>query len=387
MLRNRPLMTLAASHFTIDTYPGLLPVLFPLLIDRFGLNYQTVGLASLAFVGCSSLSQPLFGWLADRTGTRWIGLTVIWTAILFGIAGFAPTYELLLLCVALSGLGSGAFHPFGALNAAATITSAQRNTAMSVYVTGGTLGVACGPLLGVIFFWAFGLQGTILAMIPGLIFGVWLFRVLGAQDRQRQSQPPPIFNRHLLVLPLIAVIGVMMSRTWTIYSIEAFVPSWYESLGYSAAFYAPLATVLLLASAIGTIGCGSLADRFGRRTVIIVALFLTIPAILLFAWFPGPLGFVSAILLGASAASTGPLTLMMAQQLMVGRAGLASGLVLGIGFVTGAIGAPVTGWFADQFGMQLAMSGQILVVLATIPLALLLPNEAVLQRASQQELT
>jgi FSR family fosmidomycin resistance protein-like MFS transporter len=78
---------------------------------------------------------------------------------------------------------------------------------------------------------------------------------------------------------------------------------------------------------------------------------------------------------GLLAASTGPLMLVMAQQLMTRRAGLASGLVMGIGFVTGALGIPLTGLFADRFGLQAAIEAQALVVLLTIPLALALPGE------------
>jgi FSR family fosmidomycin resistance protein-like MFS transporter len=142
---------------------------------------------------------------------------------------------------------------------------------------------------------------------------------------------------------------------------------------------------VVLSSAAGTLGCGTLADRFGRRAVIIGALIVTIPAVLLFARFPGPLGFLSGALVGLSAASTGPLTLVMAQQLMSRRAGMASGLILGLGFVTGAIGVPVTGMLADMYGMQRAIEAQVLLVVATIGLALLLPSEQRLARLAPAE--
>jgi len=377
VLHNRPLMTLMLGHFTVDTYPGLLPVLYPLLIARFGLNLQTVGLVALAFVGTSSLSQPFFGWLADHTGTRLIGLTLVWTAAAFAGVGLAPTFAIAALLAAAAGLGSGAYHPFGALNASAVIPAPQRNVAMSIYVTGGTFGIAIGPLLGALLFSYFGMPGTVLTVFPGLLIGLWFIRHMRA--RPLRAGGPSVHTGPLPpvpLMPLAAVVGVMMSRSWTLYSLESFVPTWYESMGYSAAFYGPLATTIILASAIGTIGCGSLADRYGRRAVIIGALVMTIPAIVLFARYPGPVGFLTGALVGISAASTGPLTLVMAQQLMVGRAGLASGLVLGIGFVSGAIGVPITGMIADAYGMTVALEAQVLLVLATIGLALLLPSEA-----------
>ncbi len=384
LLRNRPLMTLMLGHFTVDTYAGLLPVLYPLLIERFQLSLSTVGIVTLAYIGASSLSQPFFGWLADRTSTRLIGLTLMWTAAMFALLGLASSFEMVVVCAAAAGIGSGAYHPFGALNASAVIPANQRNIAMSVYVTGGTLGVALGPLIGAIIFSLFGMAGTVVMLLPGVAIGFLLIRLLGTgvQRQAHESHAAP-GNTRIPIAALLAIIGVMMSRSWTIYGLETFTPTWYKSLGYSAVFYGPLATTLVLASAIGTVGCGSLADRFGRRAVIIGSLILTIPAILLFAWYPGPFGFISGALVGLSAASTGPLMLVMAQQLMVGRAGMASGLILGIGFISGAIGVPVMGMLADAYGMQFAIETQVLVVVATIGLALLLPSEARMARLAR----
>jgi FSR family fosmidomycin resistance protein-like MFS transporter len=177
------------------------------------------------------------------------------------------------------------------------------------------------------------------------------------------------------ILPLIAIIAVMASRSWTVIGIEAFIPTWYKSLGYSASFYGPLATVVVISSALGTIGSGQLADRYGRRAIIIGGLVFTVPVILLFAQFTGPIAFVTGALVGALAASTGPLMLVMAQQLMAGRAGMASGLILGLGFVTGAVGVPITGAMADAWGIPNAIRFQVIVVLATILVARLLPSE------------
>jgi FSR family fosmidomycin resistance protein-like MFS transporter len=186
------------------------------------------------------------------------------------------------------------------------------------------------------------------------------------------------------IVPLLAVIGVMMSRSWTIASLQAFLPTWYKSLGYGATFYGPLATALVLSSALGTIGCGSLADRFGRRAVVLGSLLLSIPPVLLLAQFTGPVAFPIVILLGISAASTAPLMLVTAQQLMAGRAGVASGMILGLGFVTSAIGIPITGAIADAYGMPVAIRSQVILILATLALAWLLPSEARLHALEKQ---
>jgi Major Facilitator Superfamily. len=192
--------------------------------------------------------------------------------------------------------------------------------------------------------------------------------------------PRPAVQQAVPVFALAIVIGVMMSRSWTVGVFQAFTPTWYAQLGYGPAFYGPLVTTFVLASAVGTVGCGTLADRYGRRTVILGTLVLSAPAILLYTMFPGPWAFASAILIGFLAASTAPLMLLMAQQLMVSRAGLASGLVMGLGFVTGAIGVPINGAIADAVGLQKSLMTHVILVLATIVIAWFLPGEDEMER-------
>lgn len=370
------------GHLTVDSYVGILPVLYPLLIGRFHLSLATVGLVSLAYGGTAAVSQPLFGVIADRHGTRFTGAALGWTAVTFALVGFVPSFPLLLLLACASGLGSGAFHPLGALDVRALLPVRGRSSGMSVYVTAGTVGVALGPLIGIVVFGLFGMAGTGLLVVPGLLAGgylLWRMRSLAARPSAGRGRATPTPNR-IPLLALAVVIGVMMSRSWTVNVFQAFTPTWYRQLGYGPGFYGPLATTLVLASAVGTIGCGGLADRYGRRVVILGTLVLSLPAIVLFTVLPGPLAFLSAILIGFSAASTAPLLLLMAQQLMVDRAGLASGLVMGLGFVMGAVGIPINGAIGDAIGLQKSLMTHVGLVIITIVLAWYLPGEAEIER-------
>ena len=375
------------SHLTVDTYAGVIPVLYPLLIGRFKLSLATVGLVSLAYSGMAAVSQPLFGVLADRFGTRFTGFALGWTAITFSLVGFVTSFPLLLLLAFASGLGSGAFHPMGALDVRALLPAWRRSAGMSVYVTAGTVGVAVGPLIGILVFGVFGIHGTGLLIIPGFITGgylLWRMRA-AVPATTRSARGVPVASQRVPVFALAIVIGVMMSRSWTVNVLQAFTPTWYKQLGYGPEFYGPLATTLVLASAVGTGGCGTLADRYGRRTVILVTLVLSAPAVLLFTAFPGPWAFGSAILIGLLAASTAPLMLLMAQQLMADRAGLASGLVMGLGFVTGAVGIPINGAIADSIGLQKSLMTHVALVIVTIAIAWFLPGEAEMERHSAHQ--
>jgi FSR family fosmidomycin resistance protein-like MFS transporter len=379
-LRNRNLLTLMLGHLTVDSYVGVIPVLYPILIGRFQLSLATVGLVSLAYSGMAAISQPLFGVIADRFGTRLTGVALAWTALTFALIGFVPSFPLLLVVACASGLGSGAFHPFGALDVRALLPAWRRSFGMSVYVTAGTVGVAIGPLVGIVLFGTLGIHGTGLLVIPGVVAGSYLLWRMRSAVPLAAHPPRTAVQQAVPVFALAMVIGVMMSRSWTVGVFQAFTPTWYAQLGYGPAFYGPLITTFVLASAVGTVGCGTLADRYGRRTVILGTLVLSAPAIFLYTMFPGPWAFASAILIGFLAASTAPLMLLMAQQLMASRAGLASGLVMGLGFVTGAIGVPINGAIADRIGLQKSLMTHVILVLATIVIAWFLPGEDEMER-------
>src|SRR4051812_1943929 len=104
------------GHLTVDSYLGVIPILFPILIGRFDLNLATVGLISLAYSGPAATPPPFFGLTAAGYGTRLTGFALCWTAMTFALVGFVPTFPLLVALGCASGLGSGAFHPFGALD-------------------------------------------------------------------------------------------------------------------------------------------------------------------------------------------------------------------------------------------------------------------------------
>ncbi len=377
ILKNKALMTLALGHFTVDMYSGMIPVLYPLFTDKFDLSLSRVGFISLAYSGASSLSQPFFGHLADRRGTRFIGLALLWTAMTYSFFGLAPTFASLLVVAAFSGLGSGLYHPLGALNARAVIDERSRNISMSLYVTGGTLGVASGPLVGALLTHFFGLHGTILMIVPGGTIAIlMLFQMKSISKRVvRHARSAVSGHGQIPYRTLAIVIGMMALRSWTISGLQNYVPIWYKNLGYSSLYYGALITTMLVSTALGTIGSGTLADKHGRRFPIIVSAVVSVPTILIFAQSPGYYAFLWIGLIGFLAASTMPLLLVIAQELMAGRAGMATGLVLGLGFAFSAIGVPITGAVADHWGIQNAMRGQAIIGLASIGIAFLLPTE------------
>jgi len=259
------------------------------------------------------------------------------------------------------------------------IADEDKNTAMSVYIMGGTLGVSVGPLVGVLLFSLFGVRGTAIMILPGVSIAIWLLfamRSVAITGTRSKSYIPPVVKHAMPAAIIGVIVAVMMLRMFPTLGLQNFIPLWYEDLGYSPSFYGALATTIVLSSALGTIGAGTLADRYGRRAVIMGSIILSLPAVWAFAEFPGRWGFVTGAAIGILSASTSPLLLVMAQQLMIGRAGIASGLLLGLGFVAGAIGTPVFGIIADAFGMQNAVRAQIPIMLLSLVAAWFLPSES-----------
>ncbi len=378
VMRNRALAVMMLGHFSNDMLGGVLPLLFPLMKVQFALSNAQLGLVTLAFTAASSLTQPIFGYFSDTHGRRWfVPATLLWGAVFAASYGFVSSYVMFIVVAALAGIGSGAFHPLGASNAAAVSRDDQRNAAMSWYTVAGAAGYGIGPLLGSVLMSVFGRMGTLGLLIPGFTAAALIWPQMRMVERAREARAQAM--KAMRARPewraLVRVILVTMTRSWVFLSVLQLSATWYSELGFGQEVYAPLTSIIIFAGAAGTLFGGLMADRLGQRRMIISTLLLTIPWLLLYAAFPGPQGLLLAALFGFFCDASISITLVMAQGLMPGRVGVASGVILGLGFVTGGIGVPVTGWLADQYGMQIALSSLAILLVAGSLMALTLPEK------------
>jgi len=378
LLANKALLVFMLGHFTVDMYGGILPIMFPSFADTFDLSNRAVGMISLSFTAAASLSQPLFGYVADRWGSRYLAVgSMAWSAVMVGLIGLAPSFPAVITLAILAGLGSGAYHPQGASNAAAVVSDTNRNSALAFYTVGGTSGYALGPIIGAAALFFFGRGGTIVVLPFGVIVAFALYRQfvrfnLGLPQRQTAAE---IAARGAINwAPLLIVISVVMLRSWVHSSVVSFVPLWFDELGYSSGFYSVLQTLILGAGAAGTLLGGALADRHGQRRVLVLSLIGAAPLLVLFGALPG----IQSVLLGPAftfvADMSLSITLVLAQRFLPGRVGMASGFILGIGFVTGGIGVPVTGAFADAYGFSTAMMASSLILLIAAAVGTRIPG-------------
>ena len=373
-LDKRAMAALSSGHLATDFANGALPALLPFFVDKFDLSYTLAATAVLVSAVSSSIVQPLFGLWSDRRGALWLlpaGVALAGSGI--ALASVAPTYPLVLLCVVVSGLGVAAFHPEGS-KFAAFAGGRRRASAMSLFSIGGNLGFALGPTVATPLVLVFGLAGGMLLAVPCLVIAAVLLALvpfLGsfAPERGRRVRT----DEPERVGALVLLLGVIAFRSVAWFGLITFVPLWEVSLGHSKAHGNHLLSLMLLAGGIGTLAAGPLADRFGRRPVLIASSAATGPLILVFVAVGGVPGAIALAGVGISVIGTFGVTMVMSQEYLPRHIGMASGLSIGLSIGLGGVGAVVLGAVADSIDLRVAMyvaagaAGVALLLSALLP--------------------
>lgn len=365
---------MALGHYVDDIYPGFIPPLLPLFIDKFGLSLTLAGLLGTVLSLSTSVSQLGFGWLADRVGRRFfILLGPLMACIFLSIAPLSSSYLQLTSLVVLGGLGVAAFHP-----SAASLTGAyagdKKSLAVSIFASAGAVGFATGPMLILWVVMTFGLEKSYLAMIPGLVTVAVL-----ALATPRSGVASPRENRHrasiaqhwklLLLLWFVAVI-----RAAVIMGFENFVPIMIKEHGGSLMSGGTAISLFLLCGSLGGIAGGYLSDRIDPRKVLLFSSIAPVPLFISFLELGAPANLISLSLAGAFAFASVPVTIVMAQESVPGRTSTASSLVMGVAWGVGGTASAVVGYLADAVGVNQALFVLALVSLASVPCVPFLPG-------------
>lgn len=377
----RGISVLACGHGCVDMAQGTVPALLPFLIHHRGYSYGAASALVLAMTITSSLIQPLFGHLADRRSLPWLlpgGVVVAGIGV--ALAGLMPSYPLTFAAIAFAGVGIGAYHPEAA-RYANYVSGGRRASGMSFFSVGGNVGFALGPVLVTPVVLALGLDGTKWLLVPYLVIGVVLLAVLprllsfrpGTGSRSRGSTEPAAGPDRWGPFSLVA--GVAGFRSGAYFGLQAFIPSYFIVQLHAGTGEANAAlAVLLAAGAIGTLVGGRLADRIGRRPILVGCMAVLSPLILLLLVSGAVGGFVLLALIGFFTIGNFSITVVLGQEFLPNRIGIASGVTLGAAIGVGGITAALLGALADSAGLT-----PVLVVIAALPLpalacALALPH-------------
>jgi FSR family fosmidomycin resistance protein-like MFS transporter len=371
--------TLSLGHLFTDVAQGSVPALLPFLIARDHLSYAAASALVLAATISSSVIQPLFGYMSDRLSLPWLmPLGPALGGLGIALAGLAPSYALTFAAVVVSGIGVAAFHPEGS-RFANYVSGSKRSSGMSLFSVGGNIGFALGPVIMTPLLVVFGLHGTVFLLIPTWLMAVVLIHELPRlktfrTDLAADGRVQP--NDHDEQWGPFAVLGgVIALRSFVYFGLVTFIPLYYVAeLHTSKALGNFALAAMLIGGAVGTLIGGPLADRFGRRTVLTGSMIVLPPLIVGFLMSPPGLAIVFAALAGAATISTFAVTIVMGQEYLPGRLGMAAGVTIGLSIGLGGLGAPLLGLLADAHGLKAVFITVALLPLLALALALMLPK-------------
>jgi FSR family fosmidomycin resistance protein-like MFS transporter len=370
VMNKKRLLAAAYGHLSIDILNASVAMILTLVATRYELTIAQIGFGAMMYQIMAAMSQPLFGGLTDKLQGRWVGaLGVMWTAIFYSAAAFMPNYPLFITVLMIGGLGSGAFHAAGMLNASVAGGS-KAATSTSYFFLGGQTGLALGPILAGIVVGQLGLIGMPLMAaltVPSIIM-MFMYMNDALPTPARVAVPAASATRSgrlhaATAITITAFVLFIFFRSGTAQGYATLLPAYFASLGYTAAQFGLMLGIFNFAGALGTLAGGYLGDRYNRRTIMITASFLSAPFAYLMLHTSGPAFYASAILAGMFLSMPHSILLVLAQELAPNNRGLVGGLVLGFIFASGSVMAWLEAIIATNVGLA-----PVLSVVAFLPL-------------------
>ena len=352
------LLTISLCHLLNDTIQSLIPSIYPIVKNSFHLSFTQIGLITLTFQMAASLLQPFVGLYTDRKPQPFslatgMGITLCGLVLL----STASSYAIILVSVAMIGIGSSVFHP-EASKVAFMASGGRRGLAQSIFQVGGNVGSSIGPILAALIIVPFGqlsiLWFSLLAMLAIALLisvGKWyqqnIHRIKPKGKSMHAVRAVPVSQKRILLSILILVVLIFskyfylacMTSYFTFYLIDKFHLSVQGSQLHLFIF--------LFAVAAGTFFGGPIGDRFGRKYVIWFSILGAAPFTLLLPHVNLFWTSVLSVIIGFILASAFSAILVYAQELLPGKVGLVSGLFFGLAFGMGGIGSALLGNLAD----------------------------------------
>ncbi len=372
-LRLHPtILLMAAAHLMVDGYSNIYAPMLPLLIPRLGLTLAAAGTLTMLFQLAASVAQVGFGHLADRWRPRTL-ITVgpIVAVSVLSLVGLATTRLALAAILITGGLGAAAFHPPAAA-LAHRLGGHRPGLAMSVYITGGTLGFSLGPLFFAPFAERFGMEWTPILALPGLaVVAFFLRRVPPIQVHPSSRGGFGALRPYAKPLALLYTIVVL--RTLASLTFATFVPVMLTRRGMSIGEAGATVALYLFGSGVGGFFGGPAADRFGARKVIALSLVMSCPFLFVAPFLSGWPFVVVLAIGGVFLQSTLPVNVTFGQSLAPVSAATVSSLMMGFAWGTGGLSVPFMGMIADRIGIEHTLVGVSVIPLLAAAFALPLP--------------
>lgn len=366
---------LCAGHYTVDYYNNFLPVLLPFIMVKLDMSLTMCGILVMVLAFVASSIQPFVGYITDKhDSSPWLLAAIPLSGISICLAGLAPNKAALFLLCIIMGITVAFVHPVGSALLGKVGNVSNMGRVMSLYVVGGNFGAAVAPATVMFLLDRYGLDILPLVAIPAVVLGILFYfsglYKLPSANAKKVSSSESISIIKIFANPSVALLNIAMGlRCCTHVSVSTFLPMLMLSHGASNVVSGSMLTVFLMGTAAGGLIGGELGDKFGHKRLMVMSLALTALPTVLFFLYPDA-GFISSLLLfmgGFFVQAPQPSSIVWTGRLMPQYIGVASGMMMGLCFGLGSIGAAVTAALGDYIGLETAMFLSVVpVVIATI---------------------
>jgi len=373
------IFALTMLHFAGDFYSSFVNPLLPVFMEKFGLSLAQVGLIAGIMRMLAFVVQPGVGYFADRYRSRIFILGGPLLSIVFiALVGWAPSFPVLLLFVAIGSIGTAMFHPSIA-GMIAGYAGRHLGLSLSIFNMGGTLAFGLGPLFIAYIVGRWGLEASPWTAIPGLAVMVLLFKVVPAPLGEGLRGEGFLHAVRAAVgemwKSVVLIWVVMVLRAFVTQSFLAFIPVLYAREGHTLISIGFVLSIFTVAGTVSGVVAGHLSDRIGYKPIYYVSLILATPSLLLMLFLNGIWVYVSSTLAGFFMFATLPLGLVMAQKLAPRGKSMVSSLMMGLAVGTGGMMTPFVGSLADLFSIRTVLYGLAFIPFASIVIVYFFPEK------------
>ncbi|MBK17879.1 MAG: MFS transporter [Rhodospirillaceae bacterium] len=305
---------IGTGHFMSHFYYLTLPLLIAFLAADFGFSPAQLGFFIATFAIAAAAAQLPVGVLVDAIGARALlvgGLSL--EAFSIGGMAFANSYPVLITLAVTAGLGHSVFHPADYAIMNSSIEESRIGRAFSIHTVSGTAGSALAPILiaylAALWHWklalitvaAFGLLTAVAVASQAHILQDHVSAKKPSKNLKRRPIRSAKANLRILMTPSVLILfAFFLITTMATSGIQSFaIFTLAELHNVSNTNASSALTAFLLASAVGVIAGGWVADKTPRHDLVASVAFLVtaaaliligevkLPVILLIALFAG----------------------------------------------------------------------------------------------------